>query len=373
MQKSLLPSLAPLACVLALAASAVTAAAQLPTPTPQAVAAGPLGVVQVSGVVSGAALSASPQFAGASGGLDLTNAFVILQRATGVWQFYIQAGAYSLPQLGAPRLGTLAYTNRFGPVPLAYGEWRPNTNWSLQAGLLPSLTGQEGAFTYTNLNIQRGVIWAALENDISRAMQINYQRGRWSASLQYGDGFFSRDFGAVSGMLGYALDAADTVSVVGLWPNRSTPANPTASEANGQLLNLMWTHTKGEWTLEPYLVLFGSPASPVLGYSQPANAYGAAFLAAYRWSPRWSLGVRGEFATGGAAGGDNAHQNILGFGPGARVFTITLTPTWDDGDLFARADVSWVELARFAPGLGFGALGQDGGQFGAAIEAGVAF
>lgn len=373
MRKNFLPSLTQLACVLALAASSVTAAAQLPTPTPLAVAAGPLGAVQVSGVVSGAALSASPQVAGGSGGLNLTNAFVILQRATGAWRFYVQAGAYSLPALGAPRRSTLAYTGVFGPAPQAYAEWKGGRSWSLRAGILPTMIGQENTFSYLNFNIERGVIWNDMENAVSRGAQFNYHRGRWSAALQYGDGFFSGDYGAVSAMGGYQLTGQDSISLVGLWPNRATPPNATFQDANARLLDLMYTHTGKRWTWEPYLLAFSSPASRSLGYQRTASAVGAAVLADYHWSRRWSLAARGEFAVGGGAGDLSAHQNILGFGPGARVFTFTVTPTWQDGGLFARADVSWVELARFAPGLGFGALGQDGGQFGAAIEAGVAF
>lgn len=362
-----------MALVSALAALSVPAAAQLPAPRPLAVNAGPLGVLQASGWVSGAALTANPQPAGGTSGTNLTNAFVILQKTTGEWRFYLQAGVYSLPALGAQRKSTSAYTGLFGPVPQAYGEWRPDAHWNLQAGLLPSLTGEEGTFTYTNFNIQRGVIWADLENDVSRAAQLNYQHGRWAAALQYGDGFFSRDFGAASAMVQYQVDAADSAALVALWPNRSTPPNPSASIANARLLNLLWTRHDGRWTWEPYLVLFHSPSSRILGYSHPANAAGAAILADYRWSRHWSLGARGEFAAGGMIDGATAHQNVLGFGPGARVFTFTLTPTWQDGGLFARADVSWVELAQFSPGLGFGAQGRDGGQFGAAMEAGVAF
>ncbi len=373
MRKSFLASLRPLACVMALAGTAVTAAAQLPTPTPLAVAAGPLGVVQVSGVVSGAALTAAPRLAGAGGGLNLTNAFVILQRPTGTWRFYLQAGAYSLPALGAPRRGTLAYTGLFGPAPQAYAEWKGGRDWSLRAGILPTMIGQESTFSYLDFNIERGVIWNDMENAVSRAAQFNYHRGRWSAALQYGDGFFSGDYGAVSAMGGYQLTGQDSISLAALWPNRATPPNATFQDANARLLDLMYTHTGKRWTWEPYLLVFSSPASRSLGYQRTANAVGAAVLAAYRWSDHWSLAARSEFAAGGAGGGTAAHQNVLGFGPAARVLTFTVTPTWQDGGLFARADCSWVALARFTPGLGFGAQGRDAGQFGLALEAGVAF
>ena len=147
MQKTFVSSLARMALVPALAALSVPAAAQLPAPRRLAVNAGPLGVLQASGWVSGAALTANPQPAGGTSGTNLTNAFVILQKPSGEWRFYLQAGVYSLPALGAQRKSTSAYTGLFGPVPQAYGEWRPDARWNLQAGPFPPPPGQGGPFT----------------------------------------------------------------------------------------------------------------------------------------------------------------------------------------------------------------------------------
>lgn len=308
-------------------------------------------------VISGAAV------AGAASRGELSNALLALTKPAGTWQFSITAGAYSLPALGAPWQSTSFYTDLFGPLPQAWVTWSPSKIWSLRAGQLPSLLGQEGPFTYQNINIQRGLLWNNMENTFSRAAELDYASGRWSAALQFGDGFYSRHFGAISGVLTYSASKSDSVALALLWPNRATPPNATFHDANARVFDFMWTHQSGPWNWTPYLLWFDSPANTSAGFQHSARAAGAAWITSYRWSKSWSLGMRAEYAGDAVteATGDAAHQNILGFGPGAQVWSLTATPAWRRGNLCVRGEMAAVS----------GTTAASRREFVVAVEAGI--
>ena len=103
-------------------------------PYPASFDAGPLGKITVDGVLSGLALyqTPNPTFAGGpdhnSGYLDLSNAQLILNKSDGPIQFYVQAGAYSLPALGATYFKATTITpNTFGYVPQGFIKLVPSS------------------------------------------------------------------------------------------------------------------------------------------------------------------------------------------------------------------------------------------------------
>jgi hypothetical protein len=81
--------------------------------------------------------------------------------------------------LGAPYFGTATTVGDFyGPVPVAWAKIAPTDNFYIQGGKLPTLIGAENAFTFQNMNIERGLLFAQ-EPTISRGGQLGYTRGRW--------------------------------------------------------------------------------------------------------------------------------------------------------------------------------------------------
>src|SRR5579872_1738446 len=155
-------------------------------PHPFTVDAGPIGKLTVTGVISGGgfyqsnpipALTASGSYddPAEEGYGDLTNALVMVQKTDGPVQFFFAGGAYSFAALGGayyPAVvpidrdhdaltdGYITQTqNSFGWIPEAFVKIVPNANWSIQAGLLPTVVGDEYAFTFENMNIQRGLLW----------------------------------------------------------------------------------------------------------------------------------------------------------------------------------------------------------------------
>src|SRR4029077_10904759 len=106
--------------------------------------------------------------------VDVTNAQLFIQKTDGLLRFFVETGLYSLPALGTPYLqATKATRHDFGPVPLAYATIAPSEAWSIQVGKLLALSGVETNFTFQNLNIERGLLWAQTAN-VNRGVQVNH-------------------------------------------------------------------------------------------------------------------------------------------------------------------------------------------------------
>ncbi|MBV9077985.1 MAG: outer membrane beta-barrel protein, partial [Methylobacteriaceae bacterium] len=147
--------------------------------------------------------------------VDFTNLQAWIQKADGPFQFFVQAGAYSIPGLGLPIYNTFAQTDGlFTPLPVAYGKFVINDNWSIQGGRMPTLIGSEAPFTFQNINISRGLLFNQ-ENVINQGVQVNYANGPWSVSVAGTDGFFSGEITWFTGAVTYKLDDNNTFGVNG--------------------------------------------------------------------------------------------------------------------------------------------------------------
>lgn len=339
--------------------------------------AGLLGPLELQGMLSGLTVSQSNPVPGdRSQRFDVDNAQFILQKDTGTWQFLVQGGAYNFLTVGEPFTDTAdVLKNLYGPVPVAYVKYVISDSVSLQAGKLSSLLGAEGAWPWGNYNIERGLLWN-LENTVTRGVQFNYAQGAVSAALAWTDGFYSNRFNNLTGQFSYNIDPADSLSAVVYdtlrYTSYESAATPQALN-NARIYNLIYTHTSGNWTFTPYLQYDFSPASSQLGYTHDNSATGAAFLVDYAVNKTWSLGARLEYLVSSGADNTSSNNDLLGYGPGSRVWTLTLTPTWQSGGLFARGELSYVRASDFAPGLTFGSAGNQAGQLRALLEGGVVF
>ncbi len=352
----------------------LAAQVSLTAPEPIPISAGPLGNWSLSGVVSYAGVASSQPFPEEDNGGDLTDGLAILQKTSGKWQFFALAGAYAFPALGARRTTTLQYTQILGAVPEAYAEYVFNAHVSIEAGKLPTLIGQESTFSYLNYNIQRGIIWNDMENLVSRGAQLNLVYGKVTLNLQYGDGFYSGHFGAPSAALAYAFNSKNTFTFTTLLPNRITPPNGSFYDANAQLYDWMYTYTGKRWSWTPYVLWLNSPATPNNSFTRAAHGWGCAVLGGYRINQQWLLGFRGEYAlSNGTAASTSPNQNLLGFGAGAKAVTFSITPTWQEKDLFARAELSYARALNYIPGMVFGGGGNNPNQARGAAEVGVYF
>ncbi len=194
-----------------------------PNPNPTCFTLGGFGDIYVGGAITGYAytqsnpfpFSAAPLPSDRAARVDFTNIQGWIQKADGPFQFYVQAGAYAIPALGFANYSALDQTDLlFTPLPVAFGKYVFNDQWSIQGGRMPTLIGTEAPFTFQNLNISRGLLFNQ-ENIINHGVQVNYADGPWSASVAGTDGFFSGNISWLTGAITYKLDDNNTFGING--------------------------------------------------------------------------------------------------------------------------------------------------------------
>lgn len=336
---------------------------------------GPLGPIYVSGVISALGLTEDhPAPADRKSRIDVSNWHLIFQNAEGLVQFYVQAGAYSQPSLGTPYFTDWSTTRQtYGLIPVAYVKIAPSSDFNIQAGKLLTLQGGENTFTFQNFNVERGLLWNQT-NAINRGIQANYSHGPLSISLSLNDGYYSAKYNWLSGTIGYTLSSKDSVTLGAsgsLSSNaKSTFATPTVLN-NGQLYFLSWTHTDGPWTVQPYVQFGHVPRRDSVGIEKSASTYGGAILGKYSFNKEIALAARAELIKSTGSPADGAPSLV--YGPGSGAWSLTLTPTFQKGVFFARAEGSYVRAFKVVPGFGLGRDFDKKSQLRGLIEAGVIF
>jgi len=239
------------------------APAALPTPAitgplsglpPAMFDAGPFGKIAVNGILTGLGMWQGNHVPGDEPTqAALSNGQIFISKTDGWFQFYLQAGAYTLPDLATPFLPTdKTLTNFYGPVPQAFLKLQVAKNTSFQIGALPTLIGAEYTYSFENMNIERGILWNQ-ENAVNRGIQVNQTMGKFTASLSWNDGFYSNRYTWLWGSLAYTNGPHSLSFVAGgnLGQTKfQTLATPVQN--NGSIYNVIYTYTKGPWIIQPY-------------------------------------------------------------------------------------------------------------------------
>ena len=373
----------------AAAAPAAAPAADAPTPLstfvltgplqwlpPATFDAGPLGKLSVNGIVTGFAQFQNNSVPGDDKAqATLSNGQVFIQKADGKLQYYIQAGAYTMPTLSVPFVNAQnTVNNYYGPVPVAYLKLQAAKNTQFLIGQLPTLMGAESTFTYQNFNIERGIIWNH-ENAINRGVQINQTLNKYvSASVSWNDGYYSNRYSWLSGSV--TLTKGPHTLVYDGMGNLGqtvyvTSAMPTYAN-NSSMHAVIYTYTKGPWIISPYFQYSNVPKNTKVGVAKGTSATGGAFNASYAFKSGFSLPVRVEYLTSSGSATDGS-VNLLGFGSGSAGTTFTATPTYQKGGMFVRGDLAWVDAKNFTKGDVFGTTGTNANQFRGVLEFGFIF
>lgn len=316
---------------------------------------------------------------------DLNNAHLFIQKSDGLVQFFVQAGYYSVPVLGVPY--TKASDARkllFDAVPQAYLKIAPTKELSVQVGKLPTLIGAESTFTFQNMNIQRGLLWNQ-ENAVNRGVQVNYAKGPVSVSASLNDGFYSGEYSWVTMSASYAFDSNNTLTLGGGANTKHSHENSFAApvaQNNQQIYNLIYTHTDGPWTFQPYIQYTNVPKIEEVGINHSASTLGGALLMSYDFGsdatpaglrlPGFKLPVRLEYISS-SGDADNGAPNLLGYGAGSKAWSFTVTPTYQYQRFFTRADLAYVGASNTTSGMAFGSSGNRRSETRAMIEAGIFF
>jgi hypothetical protein len=269
--------------------------------------------------------------------------------------------------LGTPYYRSSKVTHDFfGPVPQGFVKLAPNANFSVQAGALPTLQGAEYTFSFENFNIERGLLWNQ-ENAVNKGVQVNFTKGPWAVSLAWTDGYDSDRYNSLSGLVTYTFKNSDTLTFVGQGEVSDVRVNTLltpGAQSNSQLFDLIYSHTKGKWTISPYVQYTHVPN--VAGITPSGSTIGGALLLKYAFTPVFSVSARGEYISSSGA------ASLL-YGPGSDAWSVTLTPTFQKGVFFIRGEGSYVGVTKATPGFAFGKDGDAKSQFRALLETGFLF
>jgi len=336
--------------------------------------AGPFGKIAVNGILDALGLWTGNYIAGdESTQAALANGQIFLQKTDGWLQFYIQAGAYAFPSLGAPFLTTdKTMTNFYGPVPVAFLKLAPGKNTNIEVGALPTIMGAEYTFMFENMNVERGLLWNQ-ENAVTRGIQVNQTMGKFTAALSWNDGYYSNRYSWLSGSLTYSNGPHSLAfAAMGNLGQTRFQTAATPVQNNGSMYAIIYTWNKGSWTVQPYYQYGSVPANPAIGIAKGNSTRGGAVLVNHTFGRGFSLPVRGEYIASAGNATDPDVVNLM-YGPGSRATSITVTPTFQYGRFFARGDISYVHLSDITPGLGFGEGGNLRSQPRAIAEFGFLF
>jgi hypothetical protein len=310
--------------------------------------------------------------------VDISNAQLILQKNSGLVQFYIQSGYYSTPSLGTTyQRASLQTKDSFGLVPLANISFAPTNQWLLTAGKINSFGGNENTFTYQNNNIDRGLLWNQTSN-VSRGFQASYKQGALLSSVTLNDGFYSNQLSWMGASTKYQIDEKNSASFIwagSIRPNTSNTFITPIAQNNSQIFNLIYSYASSRWTVSPYLQYTYVPANSSLGILGSSQTTGAAILTNYRFSNKtsdaFSLPLRFEYIGSSSKGNSNT-PNLL-YGQGSAAWSATITPTYQYERVFIRAELSYVQALNTSQGMAFGPAGNANNQTRVMFETGLLY
>jgi hypothetical protein len=297
---------------------------------------------------------------------------VFIQKPEGKFQFFAQAGAYSLPAISTTYIRSSDAANAFyGTMPTAFVKYAPDDSFSILAGKLPTLFGAEYTFSFENMHVERGLLWNQ-ENAINRGVQGNYSAGPLALSLSLNDGFYSDQYTWITGAATYTLAGGDSVSLYGGGntdeDSKSTLATPLAQN-NSSIWGLIYNHVDGPWVISPYVQYTDVPEDSSIGIADDASTLGAAMLVRYAFNEQFSLAGRAEYIE---SDGSAASPNLL-YGPDSNAWSLTVTPTWQYGRFFVRPEASYVRAGDATDGFAFGSNASDRSQARVLVEFGILF
>ena len=337
--------------------------------------AGPLGKLSVNGIVTGFSVFQNNSVPGDDKAqATLSNGQIFIQKADGKLQYYIQAGAYTMPTLSVPFANAQdTVKNFYGPVPVAYLKLPVGKTTQFLIGSLPTLMGAESTFTYQNFNIERGIVWNQ-ENAINHGIQINQTMGKYlSGAISWNDGYYSNRYSWLSGSL--TLTKGPHSLVYDGMGNLGQTAYQTAAtpvQNNSYIHAVIYTYTKGPWIISPYFQYSKLPTNAKVGVPKGTSATGGALNVSYAFKSGFSLPARMEYLASSGSATDGS-VNLLGFGAGSGGTTFTATPTYQKGGMYLRSDLALVHATNYTTGAVFGKTGTDANQFRAVLEFGFIF
>lgn len=349
---------------------------------------GPLGALQLSGGVDGFGYYINPTVSGQSStGADVGSALVELQKTSGVLQFTIEIGSSGGGDtLGTTPSKTSITTFTTGPLYAGYITIAPpNSPITVSAGQLGSLEGYESGIDWNNADqLTTGIFY--VQNSQSRGVSATYTGGPLTATVEFGDGYDTGVFNFLQALATYTINSTNSVSVyyggnlgtTGLNTfayGGGTTGGYGAEFVNSQMIGGYYSYTMGNLNVVPEVQYQYAKKDSKIGISKPTSNFGAAVFGNYAFgtSP-YSLGGWVEYLDSHQAAGDSFSPWFAG--QNAEAVGISVAPTWQYKDLFARANAGYLYLLnnKSTNGkYGYGNSGTGRNAITGTLEAGLLF
>ena len=221
-----------------------------------------------------------------------------------------------------------------------------------------------------------------VENSQSRGVEAAYTFGPVAATVEFGDGFDTGVFNFLQALATYTINSTNTASIfyagnlgqTGLaarsYGNGVDVATYGPQYINSQMIGAFYSYTMGNLNLVPEVQYVVAKQNQSLGLFKQSSNFGAAVFADYTFgtSP-YSLGAWIEYANSNG-------RDTWFIGPGSQAVGISVTPTWQYKDLFARADAGGMYLLQNkfdGTSYGYGSNGNGKAMFTGTLEAGLLF
>ena len=363
-------------------------------PTAITIDGGPLGSLSLSGGVDGYAYynsgtnnDGTSLIGSKSNGAYVGSALTELQKTTGQLQFTIEIGSNGgTAALGTPHGQTSITTYSTGPLYAGYLTLAPTSvpGLTISAGQLGSLEGWESGVDWNNANQLTTQIFY-VQNSQARGVEVSYTTGPFAGTIEYGDGYDNGVWNYIQWLGTYTINSTNAFSIYGganlgtTGPNTVSYGGDSAFYANSDLIGAFYNFTMGSLNLVPEVQYQAVRPISRIGQVKESFNYAAAVFADYSigTSP-YSVGAWVEAFTAQTSSEDGTNWFI---GPNAQGVGVSITPTWQYKDLFARADLGGLYLTRnkftYADGTvskyGYGSSGTGRGVFQGTLEAGLLF
>jgi hypothetical protein len=375
---------------------ALHAAQAMSGPTSIQIDGGPLGALQISGGIDGYGYylgetneSGNLPFSNKSLGSDVANGLVEVQKTDGELQFTVEVGSNGgAVTLGAGAPGqTSISTFTTGPLYAGYVTVAPTgLPVTISAGQIGSLEGWESGIDWNNANQLTTEIFY-VQNSQSRGVSANYTQGPINATVTFGDGYDTGVFNFIQGLVTYTINPTNSISVytadnlgrTGLAAygyGGGTVGSYGPEFVNSDMIGGFYSYTMGNLNLVPEVQYQYAKADAKVGITKGTYNLGAAVFADYSLSSTspYSVGAWVEYFTSHTSAADETTWFI---GPDAQGAGLSVTPTWQYKDLFARADAGYIYLLHNKAADGVTSYGygdsKDHGEFVGTLEAGLLF
>jgi hypothetical protein len=207
------------------------------------------------------------------------------------------------------------------------------------------------------------------ENAVNRGIQVNQTVDKFTASVSWNDGFYSNRYSWMSGSLTYANGPHSLAfAAMGNLGQTAFQTLATPVQNNGSMYAVIYTYTKGPWIFQPYYQYSSVPTNAKIGIAKGNTTQAGAILLNHTFKHGFSLPLRWEYITSTGSSAQDA-VNLM-YGPGSAATSFTVTPTFQHGGFFARADFAIVHASNYTPGFAFGREGQNANQTRAVMEIG---